>query len=134
MLLILVLMLEGCSLTPGMKMKSDNNNLSDVEVPVMKDGKLTKDRAKIMPITADLIIERENSRREAVNNLPPADDIKTAYRIGPHDRLQITVWDHPEINDPGGEKILPEMPAEWWRTMAHCISPMQETSPWPANR
>ncbi len=109
MLLILVLMLEGCSLTPGMKMKSDNNNLSDVEVPVMKDGKLTKDRAKIMPITADLIIERENSRREAVNNLPPADDIKTAYRIGPHDRLQITVWDHPEINDPGGEKILPEM-------------------------
>ena len=58
--LLLVLMLQGCSLIPGRRMKTEHDNLSDVDVPVMKDGKLTKDRAKIIPITADLIIEREN--------------------------------------------------------------------------
>jgi polysaccharide export outer membrane protein len=34
---------------------------------------------------------------------------KAIYRIGPQDRLQIIVWEHPELNDPGGEKILPEL-------------------------
>jgi len=106
--MIWVLLLTGCSLTPGMRMKSDGA-LSDVEVPVTKDGKLIKERAKIMPITADLIIERENARRVALNTLPPNDLVNAPYKIGPHDRLQITVWDHPEINDPGGEKILPEL-------------------------
>ena len=106
--LMLTLLLPACSLTPGMSMKS-NNNLSEVEVPVMKDGKMAKGKTRIVPITADLIIERENSRLEAINNLPPVDISKTAYRIGPQDRLLITVWEHPELNDPGGEKILPEM-------------------------
>jgi len=106
--LLLAVLLQGCSWVPGMKMRA-SNNLSDVEVPVTKDGKLSKEKVKIVPITADLLIEQENARRESVNTLPPADVAKTPYLIGPHDRLQITVWDHPEINDPGGEKILPEL-------------------------
>jgi polysaccharide biosynthesis/export protein len=106
--LMLVLLLPACSLTPGMKMQADNN-LSDLEVPVMKDGQMVKEKTRIVPITADLIIERENFRRQAVNNLPPVDISQATYRIGPHDRLLITVWDHPELNDPGGEKILPEL-------------------------
>ncbi len=107
-LIALTLLLTGCSLTPGMRMKS-GTTLSDVEVPVTKDGKLIKEKAKIMPITADLIIERENTRRAALDTLPPVDVANAPYKIGPHDRLQITVWEHPEINDPGGEKILPEL-------------------------
>jgi len=106
--LLLVLFFGGCSLTPGMKMKT-SQSLSEVEVPVSKDGKLSKEKVKILPITADLLIERENARQQVVNHLPSDDAIKTPYLIGPHDRLQITVWDHPEINDPGGEKIQPEL-------------------------
>jgi len=105
---LLAVLLQGCSLTPGMKMKADNG-LSDVQVPVVKDGKPAKEKVKILPITADLIIERESARREAVNPLPPSETLNSGYRIGPRDRLQITVWDHPELNDPGSEKILPEL-------------------------
>ncbi|MDD5267065.1 MAG: polysaccharide biosynthesis/export family protein [Methylococcales bacterium] len=107
--LILAILLPACSLfTPGMHMKADNN-LSELDVPVMKNGTMVKEKTRIVPITADLIIERENSRLQAVNNLPPVDISKAAYRIGPQDRLQITVWEHPELNDPGNEKIMPEL-------------------------
>ncbi|MDD5276528.1 MAG: polysaccharide biosynthesis/export family protein [Methylovulum sp.] len=105
---LLVLMLSACSLTPGMKMQKDNN-LSELEVPVMKGGRMVKEKTRIVPITADLIMARENARQQTVNNLPPVDISNTVYRIGPHDRLQVTVWEHPELNDPGGEKILPEL-------------------------
>jgi len=107
-LLILLLVLPACSWTPGMDMETEGN-LSELEVPVMKDGQLSKQKTPIQPITADLIINREIARRQMVNNLPPVDNAKTSYRIGPQDRLQITVWEHPELNDPGGEKILPEL-------------------------
>jgi len=106
--LCLAVFLPGCALTPGMDMKT-GSDISDATVPVMKDGKLVKEKVKIVPITADLIIERENARLQAVNKVPLPETDAGPYRIGPHDRLQITVWDHPELNDPGGEKILPEL-------------------------
>ena len=107
-LLIPALLLSACALTPGMQMDA-KNNFSELEVPVMRNGKMVKEKPRIVPITADLIIERENARRQEVNNLPPVDINKATYRIGPQDRLQITVWEHPELNDPGGEKIMPEL-------------------------
>ena len=58
-LLMLALLLPACSLTPGMDMKVENN-LSELEVPVMKNGKMVKEKTRIVPITADLIIAREN--------------------------------------------------------------------------
>jgi polysaccharide export outer membrane protein len=107
--LLPVLMLQACSLTPGMEMET-NSPLSHIEVPTMKDGKLVKEKAPIIPITADLIIEKENLKQQAsMNNLPTDSTPVTSYKIGPHDRLQITVWDHPELNDPGSEKIDPTL-------------------------
>ncbi len=106
--ILLVLVLPGCFLAPGMDMNSDGD-LSEIEFPAMRDGHLVKEKARIVPITADLIIERQSGRLQTINNLPPVDTSKTSYRIGPQDRLQITVWEHPELNDPGNEKILPEL-------------------------
>jgi polysaccharide biosynthesis/export protein len=107
--LLLVMLLSACSLTPGMNMKKTDNNMSELEVPVMKGGRMVKERPPITPITADLIIARENARQQETNDLPPGDESKTVYRIGPQDRLLVTVWEHPELNDPGGEKIEPEL-------------------------
>jgi polysaccharide biosynthesis/export protein len=102
--LVFVLVLSACSLTPGMEMKAENG-VSALEVPVMRNGRMVKEKPKIVPITADLIMERENARLQETNNLPPAEVSKTAYRIGPQDRVQVTIWEHPELNDPGGEEI-----------------------------
>lgn len=106
--LLLLLMLPGCFLAPGMDMQTDGD-LSEIELPTLKNGQLVKEKTRIVPITADLIMERETARRQAVNALPLTQVNKASYRIGPQDRLQITVWEHPELNDPGGEKINPDM-------------------------
>jgi polysaccharide biosynthesis/export protein len=101
-------LMQACALTPGMHMQAEDN-ITEVEAPVLKNGNLVKEKVKITPITADLLIEREKMRKEQLDALPGDDDHKFSYRIGPHDRLQITVWNHPELNDPGGEKIMPEL-------------------------
>lgn len=106
--LMLVFLLPGCFLAPGMDMNTDDG-LTEVELPTMKNGQLVKEKTRIVSITADLIIERETARRQAGNDLPLVNDNKASYQIGPQDRLQITVWEHPELNDPGGEKIMPEL-------------------------
>jgi polysaccharide export outer membrane protein len=106
LVLLAVLPQSACMFAPGMN--RENEELSDVELPVMQNGKMVSQKVKITPITADLIIDREKAREQAAPSLPP-EPAETVYKIGPHDRLQITVWDHPELNDPGGEKILPEL-------------------------
>jgi polysaccharide biosynthesis/export protein len=106
-LLGIALLISACSLTPSMHMRAEN--VSELEVPTMKNGKMVKAKTPIVPITADLIIARENARQQEVNNLPPADTNKTVYRIGPQDRLQVTVWEHPELNNPNNEEIEPEL-------------------------
>lgn len=105
LVLLLLLALGGCALAPGMKRSDDK--MSDVELPVMKGGKLNAEKVKVTPITAQLIIERENATREAILIPKPESDV-AGYRIGPHDRLLVTVWEHPELNDPGAEKISPD--------------------------
>ncbi len=105
---ILLLSLQlGCALAPGMVRQDEE--LSDLTLPVQQaDGKVSAEKVRITPITADLIIAREQSMRQVLPTLPPEPE-GGPYLIGPHDRLQITVWEHPELNDPGGEKIAPEL-------------------------
>ncbi|MDZ4150462.1 MAG: sugar transporter, partial [Methylicorpusculum sp.] len=59
--IMFVSVLSACALAPGMDMNTDNG-LSEIEFPTMKDGHLVKEKARIVPITADLIMEREAAR------------------------------------------------------------------------
>lgn len=107
LLMILLLALGGCALAPGMK--RDDDKQSDVDLPLMKDGQLTTGKVPVTPLTAQLIVERENATHQAIA-IPKPDEAMEAggYRIGPHDRLLVTVWEHPELNDPGAEKVAPD--------------------------
>jgi polysaccharide export outer membrane protein len=105
LLLLLVTTLAGCALSPGMK--RGDSTVSDVELPVSNDGHLVAKKVKVTPITAQLIIDREHATKQAIE-IPKPDGAGESYRIGPRDRLLITMWEHPELNDPGAEKIQPE--------------------------
>jgi polysaccharide export outer membrane protein len=98
---LLVGLLSGCALAPGMRM----------------DERAAEDRARrkdakfsIRPITAGLIaaLAEERSKEDArspdpLGNAPPA-----PYTVAPHDVLQVTVWAHPELTVPTGQFRSPE--------------------------
>jgi polysaccharide biosynthesis/export protein len=87
-----------------MKME-DQDGVSHETVPVVDGGKVVTDKVTIVPITAELIIQRERSNRP-ITNLRRPTPANTNYLIGPYDVLEITVWDHPEITNPAGSEAL----------------------------
>jgi len=58
---------------------------------------------RVQPITLALLNEMEAaSEAEARNIVNEFVSKREAYRIGPSDVLQVTVWDHPELTIPAG--------------------------------
>ncbi len=88
---LLFLFVSGCALAPGMYMN---------DAPISGDVKIT-------PITPDLIVQQEMilKRQTDAEKIPSSAIRKNSYqyRIGQHDILNITVWDHPELTIPAGE-------------------------------
>lgn len=101
-----VLTLSGCAV-PGMhlglKMPGDDKPLA-----LLEPEPSVFDRADIYPINADtvkrLIVQKQNddAQKLKARAVVPASPAPYQYRIGPQDVLRITVWDHPELNNPAG--------------------------------
>ncbi len=87
---LLVVMMSGCAMSPGMNMSSHETN----------------DDVTLLPITAALINEQQRalSGSDGIKFLPNDFSQKNEpYRLGVGDILSITVWDHPELTIPAGE-------------------------------
>jgi polysaccharide export outer membrane protein len=96
-LLIGLLVLGGCSLVPGTHISTSNlDDYSD-------DQNLGVD---LVPITSALISEMKASSGLVDSQFDAnlQQQIKQyAYQVGVGDVLNITVWDHPELNIPAGQ-------------------------------
>jgi polysaccharide export outer membrane protein len=118
---VLLMILSGCSIVPGMHM-SPFSNESSIEMPVRKDNEATLKKLNIQLITAQLIIDLEqdfNNRSLGSDNVAnhyfdyrigsktikgtPSKVPYSQYLVGPRDILNITVWEHPELTIPAGE-------------------------------
>lgn len=87
-LMLLVLFVAGCA-APGSFL-----NPADITKPI-HDGKRIIE-PKVIPINAALI---RNMKQQAVDPKSPEYN-PPLYRVGPHDILNIFVWNHPELTIP----------------------------------
>jgi polysaccharide export outer membrane protein len=95
-------LLSGCFLAPGMRMNQEE------AVARARRGNPRFDIERISQAT----IKRLLAEREMVS-APLQDPLAEAaaayhYTIAPHDVLQVTVWDHPELTVPTGQFRSPE--------------------------
>jgi len=96
---LMLLLLSGCVLAPGLDIQ-DSSYANGW-------GLGAHDQVKTVPITGELIAEQ--LRHQAAEGGDTSGDRITdvahedEYRVSPHDVLQITVWNHPELTNPAGE-------------------------------
>ncbi len=93
LLIFSILTLSACGFAPGMHLSESG----------WKDG-----RVDVTPITGELLasqlLEQARSYPVSKDGSKLRKQLDTyQYRVGPHDVLQITVWDHPELTTPAGQ-------------------------------
>ncbi len=103
-LALLGLLLTGCAIAPGMRMDEGSAE--------QRGRQTTGDpNYRIEPITQALVtrLVTESVRRaEPLQDPLAAEFARSSYTIAPHDVLQVTVWDHPELTTPIGTFRTPE--------------------------
>lgn len=97
--MLLVISLAGCVFAPGQSVDLPNplfqSDSDDQSAPV-----------QVVPITAKLVALQESD--VALAELPEAliDFMPPEYRIGVGDQILVTIWEHPELTNPGGTQTL----------------------------
>lgn len=93
LLILAVLVLQGCAIAPGMKARDT------VEGKVEEENFLA-----IVSISTGLLDQMEAERKSQVMQIAKQFSVQHEnYLVGPGDVLNITVWDHPELTLPAGQ-------------------------------
>ncbi|WP_338617688.1 polysaccharide biosynthesis/export family protein [Pigmentiphaga sp. CHJ604] len=101
----------GCSLVPGqyLGVTPKINETDEAYVYDISDVESIEKRADIYPITPATIEKNYQERAKAEARLGRIKEIsgsgsreQYSYTVAPQDILRITVWNHPELNNPSG--------------------------------
>ena len=93
LVLVNVLILNGCVMAPGQRMSSDG---------VVRGTPKDSSEIELVDITPQLLQANQTAALNAAVPQALIDYKPEPYRIGPGDSLYITVWDHPELTSPAG--------------------------------
>lgn len=108
--LTLLAVLSGCALAPGnyLGIRPKANETEDYQYDI-SGTEAIEDRAdihSITPLSVARLIEAKQQQKEAESPLKSFPNKTTsgayAYHLGPQDVLHVTVWNHPELNNPSG--------------------------------
>jgi Periplasmic protein involved in polysaccharide export len=100
--------LVGCSLVPGTYLGLTPPKIDETAEPYVYDAEDTRpleDRVDIFSITASTMTKQDQGEPAGSQLKSPAalsSEQDYQYLVGPQDVLHITVWNHPEINNPSG--------------------------------
>jgi len=94
---VLLATLAGCSLAPGLWLGRSAPERSPTE----------REAEAVTPVAIDwgLIHELDTIARAPVPKVPTGE--AGAYRIGPGDAIRVTVWNHPDLNQPPNLAVTP---------------------------
>ncbi len=97
---VLFLALGGCAMAPGMHYADEGRSswLKSDTAPTAVVPRLEK--IELTPKTVALEPSYQPSVPAALLDYEPAE-----YRLGPHDVVQLVVWDHPELTVPGANDV-----------------------------
>lgn len=100
-LLALTVALSGCTITPGHTVNPTSS----------RDQDRSEVAYRVLEVTPSLLAEIEAFRSEralsqrapGLRSLAELRQDGYQYRVGPGDIIQVTVWEHPELTNPGNE-------------------------------
>ncbi|MEK7945082.1 polysaccharide biosynthesis/export family protein [Pigmentiphaga sp. YJ18] len=105
------LIMGGCSLVPGQYL-GVTPKVNETDEPYVYDATGTEsieERADIFSITPGVIAKQIQQREAEEEKLASARAVATtapsnsySYTVAPQDVLRVTVWNHPELNNPSG--------------------------------